>query len=102
MPSRDILDRLLDVEKKADEIVSSAAAEAGRRILAAKTESDAGLRSALDARRGQLEADLDRAMKDNDETLRQELSDYRTRLESLAAGGPAFDRVCADFLAGRS
>lgn len=101
MPSRDVLDRLLDVEKKGDEIVSSATIEAERRISTAEAEAEARLKSAVDAARARLEADLDKAMTESDEVLRQELSDYRTRLEAMPSGGPGFDRICADFLAGR-
>lgn len=102
MPSRDILDRLLDVEKKADEIVASATGEAESRIAAAKSEAEARLKALLEAELGRLETALDRDMAESDEGLRQELSDFRTRLEALPSGGPAFDRICADFLDGRS
>ena len=102
MPSRDILDKLLDVEKKADEIVASAAGEAEKRIKTAKSDGEASLKTALDATRARLESSLDKEMRESDDALRQELADYRSRLESMPVGGPGFDRICAEFLAGRS
>lgn len=102
MSSHDVLERLRDVEAKAEGIVAAAAGEAEARINVARTETESRVKASLEARRGVLESELDKAMMESDETLRQQLSDYRTRLESLPSGGKEFDQICADFLAGRS
>jgi vacuolar-type H+-ATPase subunit H len=102
MPSRDILDKLFDVEKKAEEIAVSAKEEAGRRIARAKEESEAAFKAAYEAKVAELSVELEESRKRTDIEFRGELASFRSLLESADTDVPAFKKICDGFLFGRT
>jgi vacuolar-type H+-ATPase subunit H len=100
MPSKDLLEKLFDVEREAEEMVAEARAEAGRRLDAARTRAqkyyteayDAALARALAAR----EQSDKKARDDYDRAIRE----YRESLESSRVDGGAFTDACDAALGG--
>jgi vacuolar-type H+-ATPase subunit H len=94
MPSKDLLEKLFDVEHEAQAMVSEARDEAGRRLDAAKTRAqkyyseayDEALAKALAAREKSDEA----ARRDYDEAI----ASYRKKLESSHLDRGAFFALC--------
>jgi vacuolar-type H+-ATPase subunit H len=100
MPSKDLLEKLFDVEREAEEMVAEARAEAGRRLDAARTRAqryyteayDAALAKALATR----EQSDKKARDDYDEAIR----DYRERLESSKLDYGALEKACDEAIGG--
>jgi hypothetical protein len=98
MPSKDLLEKLFDVEHEAETLVSDARAEAGRRLDAAKTRAqkyyaeayDAALAKALAAR----EASDEAARRDYEDAI----ADFKRKLESTPLDPKSFAAVCDAFL----
>lgn len=94
MPSKDLLEKLFDVEHEAETMVSEARAEAGRRMDAAKTRAqkyhaeayDAALAKALAARE-----QSDKAARDEYEAA---IASYREKLESSRIDRAALSKAC--------
>jgi vacuolar-type H+-ATPase subunit H len=94
MPSKDLLEKLFDVEHEAEAMVAEARAEAGRRLDAAKTRAqryyseayDAALAKALAAR----EQSDEQARSDYEEAV----ADYHRKLESSSIDRGALDALC--------
>ncbi len=100
MPSKDLLEKLFDVEREAEEMVAEARAEAGRKLDAARTRAqkyyteayDAALAKALATR----EQSDKKARDDYDEAIRT----YRERLESSKLDYEALKAACDEAVGG--
>jgi vacuolar-type H+-ATPase subunit H len=100
MASKDLLEKLFDVEREAEAIVSEAREEAGKRVDAAKTRAqkhyseayDSALAEALSARESSEKA----ARAEYDEAIRA----FREKLESSRLDEAAFAAACEAVLAG--
>jgi vacuolar-type H+-ATPase subunit H len=100
MPSKDLLEKLFDVEREAEGMVAEARAEAGRRLDAARTRAqkyyteayDAALVKALAAR----EQSDRKAREDYDNAIK----DYREKLASSRLDGGALTAACDEALVG--
>ncbi len=98
MSSKDLLERLFEVEREAESIVQAARDEAGRRIDAAKTQAqrsyseayDAALKTAISAR----EASEASARAE----YQAAIDCYRRQLESSRVDVGAFRRACDEAL----
>ena len=98
MVSKDLLENLFDVEHEAEDLVSAARTEAGRRLDAARTKAqknyteayDAALAKALAAREASEEAVL--------EEYEAAILSFRTNLEGSRLDTEAFAAACADAL----
>ncbi len=94
MASKDLLEKLFDVEREAEAMVAEARAEAGRRLDSAKTKAqeyytqayDAALAKALAAR----ELSDAKARKEYEDAV----ADYRRKLEASSIDRGAFDAIC--------
>jgi vacuolar-type H+-ATPase subunit H len=99
MASKDLLEKLFDVEHEAEAIVSAAREEAGRRVDAAKTRAqkyyteayDAALKKALAARE-----DSERAARADYE---EAIETFRAKIEGSRLDEAAFAAACAAALA---
>jgi vacuolar-type H+-ATPase subunit H len=94
MPSKDLLEKLFDVEHEAEGMVSKAREEAGRRLDAAKTRAQRYYSEAYDAALAKALA----ARESSDEAARREyeeaISAYREKLESSHLDRGAFTALC--------
>jgi len=98
MPSKDLLEKLFDVEHEAEGMVTEARAEAGRRLDAARTQAqkhyteayDEALSKALSAR----EQSDKKARDDYDYAIEE----YRRRLEASKLDHRAFKDACDEAL----
>jgi hypothetical protein len=99
MPSHDILDKLFDVEKKAEIVVASAQEEADRRVAAAKEAAEASFKAAYDAKGAELEAGLAAAQKSADHEFLSDLEKYRASLAAAGEKETAFVALCDKLLA---
>ncbi len=99
MASKDLLENLFDVERKAEALVSEAREEAGRRVDAAKVRAqkyyseayDAALAKAIAAKEGAeraVRADYDAAVED-----------FRVKLEATRLDATAFAAACESAIA---
>ncbi|MCX7023112.1 MAG: V-type ATP synthase subunit H [Spirochaetes bacterium] len=100
MPSREILDRLVDVERRAEILVDEARAEADRRIGEARDIADARYKSAYENEAKRLEAGRKAALASIDEGTRAEIDGYRETLESVPFDETAFKAACEAWLSG--
>lgn len=100
MPSKDILDRLFGVERRAEALVAEAADEAARRVSSAKEAAEAAFREAYEARAKRAEearlAAEAAAAAEHDAAL----AEYRARLEGSRLDAAAFAAACERFVAG--
>jgi vacuolar-type H+-ATPase subunit H len=102
MPSKDLLEKLFDVEHEAEAMVSEAREEAGKRLDAAKTGAqrhyteayDSALAVALATR-----ASSEKAARDEYEAAIQA---FRKKLESSRLDAEAFAAACDAALGGGS
>lgn len=101
MPSRDILDKLFEVEKKAEAIVGSARDEADRRVAGVKEECEAAFRAAYEARAAELQSSHEETVKASDREFKDELGAYSARLDAGKADKRAFTSLCDELLFGK-
>jgi vacuolar-type H+-ATPase subunit H len=99
MPSHDILDKLFDVERKAETIVASAQEEADRRVAAAKEAAEASFKAAYEARGSELEADLSASRQSADSEFKSELERYRAALAAAGDHMAEYSALCDKLLA---
>jgi vacuolar-type H+-ATPase subunit H len=94
MPSKDLLEKLFDVEHEAEAMVTEARAEAGRRLDAAKTRAQEYYTEAYDAALAKALA----AREQSDENARKEyeeaVADYRRKLEASTIDRGALGAIC--------
>jgi vacuolar-type H+-ATPase subunit H len=95
---QDLLDRLFEVEKKAEALVAEAKAEADRRIAAAKLKSEAELSTAFE---GAVKAANEKKAKAVETTLAEyekAIAGYRATVEATGTDQVAFTRACESAL----
>jgi vacuolar-type H+-ATPase subunit H len=94
MPSKDLLEKLFDVEREAEAMVSEALAEAGRRVDAAKTLAQENYTRAYDAALAEALA----AREISESAARAEydaaIEAYRKKLEFTRLDAGAFTAAC--------
>jgi len=94
MSSKDLLEKLFDVEHEAETMVSEARAESGRRLVAAKTRAQKYYAEAYETALAKALA----AREESDEAARREyeeaIADYRRKLESSRLDRDAFSAAC--------
>jgi vacuolar-type H+-ATPase subunit H len=94
MPTNDLLERLFDVERTAEAMVSGAREEAGRRLDSAKTRAQRHYTAAYDAARAEALAALEASEASSREEYRAAIESYAQKLESSKIDRAAFDALC--------
>jgi vacuolar-type H+-ATPase subunit H len=94
MPSKDLLEKLFDVEREAEAMVSDALAEAGRRVDAAKTLAQENYTRAYDAALAKALATRERSDKNAREEYERAIADYRRKLEDSSIDRGALNAIC--------
>ena len=102
MPSRDVLDKLFDVERRAEALVSEASAEAARRASAAKEKAEIAFTASYEEAVRVAEEGLRRAAAAADAEYEASISAFKARLEQAALDKVAFVKECDRYLAGIS
>ncbi len=100
MPSRDILDRLFEVEKKAEALVGEASAEAASRVSAAKEKADIEFKSAYEAAAKATEEWRLRDEGEADASHEAAVAAYRQALAAARLDRKAFAEACERYLSG--
>jgi vacuolar-type H+-ATPase subunit H len=98
MPSRDLLEKLFDVEREAELMVSEARAEAGRRLDAAKARAQKYYTEAYDAALAKALESRERAEESARAEYEAAIRSYRERLDSSTLDRPGFETACASAL----
>lgn len=94
MPSKDLLEKLFDVEHEAEKMVSEARDEAGRRSDAAKTQAQKHYTEAYDAALAQALASREASEAAAREEYRAAIEKYKIKLESSRMDKDAFTAIC--------
>ncbi len=95
MPSKDLLEKLFDVEREAEALVSEAREEAGRRLDAAKTRAQEYYTEAYDAALAKAVTAREQSEKAAREEYEAATLTYRNELESSRLDADAFAAACA-------
>ena len=98
MPSKDLLEKLFDVEREAELLVSEARAEAGRRLDAAKTSAQKNYTEAYDAAMAKAMAARELAEKSTRDEYESAIRGYREKLDSSAEDKRLFEAACLSAL----
>jgi vacuolar-type H+-ATPase subunit H len=98
MPSKDLLEKLFDVEREAEALVSEAREEAGRRVDAAKTRAQQYYTEAYDAAMAKASAERERSEKAAREAYEAAIQAYQKRLDTSRLDREAFASACDDAL----
>jgi vacuolar-type H+-ATPase subunit H len=98
MPSKDLLEKLFDVEREAEEMVSEARAEAGRRLDGARTKAQKYYTEAYDAALAKALAAREQSDKKARDDYAEAIRDCRERLESSKLDREAFESRCDEAL----
>jgi len=102
MPSNEVLDRLVEVERNAEALVNEAEAEASRRVSAAKERADIAYKASFESSARAVEERQTRAEAEADAEYAREIADYRAKLEGAVLDVKAFNEACKRYLAGMS
>ena len=94
MPSKDLLEKLFDVEHEAEAMVAEARAEAGRRLDSAKTRAQEHYTEAYDAALAKALAARELSDRNAREEYEAAIADYRRKLESSIIDRGAFYAIC--------
>jgi vacuolar-type H+-ATPase subunit H len=100
MPSRDILEKLFDVERRAETLVSEASAEASRRVSAAKEEADIAFRSEYETAAKLAEQGRAAAYEAADAEHDAAIGSFKARLEGARLDRAAFFEACERYISG--
>ena len=98
MASKDLLEKLFEVEHEAEAMVSEAREEAGRRVDAAKTRAQGYYTEAYDAALAKALASRASSERASREEYDRAIADFRASLEGSRLDGEAFERACASAL----
>jgi vacuolar-type H+-ATPase subunit H len=98
MPSKDLLEKLFNVEHEAEEIVADARAEAGRRLDAARTKAQKYYTEAYDAALAKALAAREQSDKKARDDYDNAIKDYREGLESSKLNEHALIAKCDEAL----
>jgi vacuolar-type H+-ATPase subunit H len=99
MPSKDLLEKLFDVEREAETLVYEARGEAGRHVDAAKTRAQKHYTEAYDAALARALAVRERSEQAARAEYDAAIESYRKKLESSHLDGEAFATACDAALA---
>lgn len=102
MPSKDILDKLFEVERKAQALLSEASAEASRRVADAKEAAEIAFKASYEAAAKEAESALSAAKAAADAAHERSIGDYRAALEGASVDQAAFAAACEGFLTGKN
>jgi vacuolar-type H+-ATPase subunit H len=94
MPSKDLLEKLFDVEHQAEEIIAEAREEAGRRLDAAKTRAQKYYTEAYDEALAKALASRELAEKAARDEYDAAILSYRKKLESTGLDLESFAAAC--------
>jgi len=94
MPSKDLLEKLFDVEREAEAMVAEARAEAGRRLDAARTRAQKYYTEAYDAALAKALAAREQSDKKARDDYAGAIKEYGERLRASKLDSRAFDAVC--------
>jgi vacuolar-type H+-ATPase subunit H len=100
MPSKDLLEKLFDVEREAEAMVAEAREEAGRRLDAAKTRAQGYYTEAYDAALARALAAREKSDEDARREYEEAIAAYKRKLEASALDRGAFDAICDAALKG--
>jgi len=98
MPSKDLLEKLFDVEREAETIVSESRREADSRLDAAKTRAQKYYAEAYDAAMAKALGTRESSEQKAREVYETEILTYRKNLESSNLDKVAFAAACAAML----
>jgi vacuolar-type H+-ATPase subunit H len=98
MPSKDLLEKLFDVEREAEGLVADARAEAGRRLDAARTKAQRYYTEAYDAALAKALAAREQSDRNARDEYAAAIRDYREKLESSRLDGQALAAKCDEAL----
>lgn len=98
MPTREILDRLVSVERDAERVVADAAAEADRRLAEAGDRADRAYRETSEREARRIEDARVKAISAIEETRTREIEAYRAALAAAPLDEIAFRAVCETWL----
>ena len=98
MSSKDLLEKLFDVEHEAETIVSQAREEAGRRLDAARTRAQASYGRAYDAALAVAKAARESSEKAALRDYEDALAAYKKKLETSRLDIEAFEAECTAIL----
>jgi len=98
MPSKDLLEKLFDVEHEAETIVSESREEADRRLDAATTRAQKYYTEAYDAAMAKALRSRESSEQETREEYETEILTYRTKLESSSLDRVAFEAACVAML----
>ena len=98
MPSKDLLEKLFDVEHEAEAVVSKSRKEADRRLDAAKTRAQKYYTEAYDAAMAKALGIRETSEQDAREEYETEILTYRKKLESSSLDTNALAAACAAIL----
>jgi vacuolar-type H+-ATPase subunit H len=96
--TKDLLEKLFDVEREAETMVAEARAEAGRRLDAAKTRAQEYYTEAYDAALAKARASRELSEKAAREDYEAAIREYRKKLEASRLGKDAFEDACRSAL----
>ena len=99
MPSKDLLEKLFDVEREAEAMVAGAREEAGRRVDAAKTKAQKYYTEAYDAALAKALSSRELSEKAAREEYEAAIEAYREKLEESSLDKEGFAAACAAILA---
>jgi len=94
MPSKDLLEKLFDVEHEAEAMVTEAREEAGRRLDAAKTRAQRHYTEAYDAALAKALAACEKSDKQAREDYEEAIANFSECLESSGQDKDAFVALC--------
>jgi vacuolar-type H+-ATPase subunit H len=94
MPSRDLLEKLFDVEREAEAMVAEAREDAGRRLDAAKTRAQRSYGETYEAAMAKAIASRELSEKAAREEYESAIRAYREKLEGSRIDPRAFDAAC--------
>jgi vacuolar-type H+-ATPase subunit H len=94
MSSKDLLEKLFDVEHEAEKMVAEAREEAGRRLDLAKTRAQKYYTEAYDAALAAALSSREKSEAAAREEYRAALEDYKEKLESSHLEKGAFSSLC--------
>lgn len=94
MPSKDLLEKLFDVEHEAEAMVTGAREEAGRRLDAAKTRAQKYYAEAYDAALAKALAAREQSDKNARDEYEEAIATYRGKLESSSLDNASLNAIC--------
>jgi F0F1-type ATP synthase membrane subunit b/b' len=100
MPSREILDKLFDVERRAEALVSEAQTEAMRRAAQAKEAAESGFKKTYETAAREMETKRSEVQAATDAECRAALDEYRAHLGSVRLDTESFRSSCDTIIAG--